>query len=309
MCSLYGLIDVHGSLPARVKKKILRELGTACECRGTDATGIAYNSGGRLRIYKKPVPAHQLRLRIPDDARVIMGHTRMTTQGCASYIPNDHPFPGHTRAGDFALAHNGVIWNDKLLRARWNLPRTQIETDSYIGVQLIEQQKALDFSSLRYMAEQVEGSFTFTVLDSHNKLYFIKGDNPLCIYHWPGLGVYLYASTEEILRQTLRRLPIPDHGFQAIKPDCGEILSIDAKGKLTQSSFNAENLLMDYCCSPWWYSQRKATAPKKSADTTYLDDLKMVASAFGYDSRAIDRLVAMGFAPEEIEEFLYDGEL
>ena len=52
-----------------------------------------------------------------------------------------------------------------LLRKRLPLPFTKIETDSYVAVQLLEQKKTLDFASLKYMAEQVEGSFTFTVLD------------------------------------------------------------------------------------------------------------------------------------------------
>lgn len=33
--------------------------------------------------------------------------------------------------------------------------------------------------SLKYMAEEVEGSFTFTVLDRKDRLFIIKGDPPL----------------------------------------------------------------------------------------------------------------------------------
>ena len=84
---------------------------------------------------------------------------------------------------EFAFAHNGVIYNDIDLRRKQKLPRTKIQTDSYIAVQLIEQQKALDLDTLRTMAEQIEGSFSFTVLDRENQLYFIKGDNPLYILH------------------------------------------------------------------------------------------------------------------------------
>lgn len=75
----------------------------------------------------------------------------------------------------FALAHNGIVWNDLEMRRTKHLPRTKVQTDSYVSVQLIEQQKALDFDSLRYMAEQVEGSFTFTVLDEQNALWIVKG--------------------------------------------------------------------------------------------------------------------------------------
>ena len=51
------------------------------------------------------------------------------------------------------------------LRKTEKLPATNIETDSYVAVQLIEKQQELSFDSLKYMAEQLEGSFTITVLN------------------------------------------------------------------------------------------------------------------------------------------------
>ena len=101
---------------------MLSVLASACEVRGTDATGIAYNTGGTLRIYKRPVPAHCLRFRVPEQARVILGHTRMTTQGNACRNYNNHPFSGRTAQGPFALAHNGVLYNDRYLRGKLHLP-------------------------------------------------------------------------------------------------------------------------------------------------------------------------------------------
>lgn len=195
MCCLFGLIDYRHSLTAKQKNRITSALAVAAEARGTDATGIAYNSGGKLIIYKQALPAHCMRFHIPEDAAVVMGHTRMTTQGSAKRNRNNHPFLGHTDSGDFAFAHNGVLYNDALLRRSLHLPRTRIQTDSYVGVQLIERKKTLNFDSLRYMAEQVEGSFSFTALDNKNGLWFVKGDSPLCIYHFPRLGIYVYAST------------------------------------------------------------------------------------------------------------------
>ncbi|MFN2959471.1 hypothetical protein ACKUFG_25250, partial [Escherichia coli] len=85
-------------------------------------------------------------------------------------------------------------------------------------------QKTLDFSSLKYMAEQVEDSFTFTLLDEANNWYLVKGDNPLCLYHFPRLGVYLYASTEEILCRALRTQHLGRP--KKIQVDCGDILKI-----------------------------------------------------------------------------------
>ena len=158
MCCLFGIVDCHAHFSAKEKAHILSVLATECEERGTDATGIAYCTHGHLSIYKRPLEAHKLRFRIPVDSRIVMGHTRMTTQGKASRNRNNHPFWGKAAGVTFALAHNGILYNDKYLRRVNHLPKTKIETDSFIAVQLIQQKNALDFSSLKYMAEQVEGT-------------------------------------------------------------------------------------------------------------------------------------------------------
>ena len=182
MCCLFGLIDYGHSLSKGERNRILTILSTACEVRGTDAAGIAYHSRGQLHIYKRPRPAHAMHWRIPGDAWVVMGHTRMTTQGSEKRNYNNHPFLGRVKEGPFALAHNGVIQNDRSLRKKLRLPRTRIETDSNVAVQLLEREGALNFDSLRYMAELLEGSFTITVLGDDGNLYIVKGDNPFCLY-------------------------------------------------------------------------------------------------------------------------------
>ena len=205
MCCLFGFVDYAGSLSVKQKGRLIRELSIAAEARGTDATGVAYNTSRGLQIYKRPLAAHRLHLRIPAEAHVVMGHTRMTTQGSAKKNYNNHPFFGRVKGQSFALAHNGVIWNDLELCRTKHLPRTKVQTDSYIAAQLLEQQKALNLSSLKCMAEQVEGSFSFSVLSEQNDLWLVKGDNPLTIVHFPKVGVYAYASTAEILNKALAR--------------------------------------------------------------------------------------------------------
>ena len=87
MCSLFGLIDFKECLSTHTKNKILNTLARECQVRGTDATGIAYNFNDRLRIYKRPLPARKMKIHIPHGVNVIMGHTRMTTQGNAQSRP------------------------------------------------------------------------------------------------------------------------------------------------------------------------------------------------------------------------------
>ena len=54
MCCLFGILDYGHKLSRKEKTKILSVLSVACEERGTEATGIAYNSGGSLKVYKRP---------------------------------------------------------------------------------------------------------------------------------------------------------------------------------------------------------------------------------------------------------------
>ena len=138
MCCLFGFYDYGHSLSAKQKSRLVSALAVAAEARGTDATGIAYLTNSHLSIYKRPLPAHRLRLRIPKVADVVMGHTRMTTQGSSHRNYNNHPFYGQTGSTDFALAHNGVLQNDRSLQVQKKLSVSKIETDSYVIVQLLE---------------------------------------------------------------------------------------------------------------------------------------------------------------------------
>lgn len=300
MCCLFGLIDTQRTLAAKQKNQLVSSLASAAEARGTDATGIAYNSRGRLCIYKRPIPGHKMRFHISQDASTIIGHTRATTQGSALKNRNNHPFEGQVLGGKFALTHNGVLFNDGILRRELGLPKTNIETDSYIGVQLIEQKGTLDISSLGYMAEQVEGSFSFAVLDDRDSVYLVKGDSPLCIYHYPARGIYIYASTEAILTQALQRVRVELDRYEKISLDSGAILRIDADGKMERGTFDDTKILCRYTPFAWFHGFQR---PKAS---DHIQELKDIAPSLGYRAEDVERLLEYGFTPWEIEDYFYD---
>ncbi|RHS33715.1 hypothetical protein DWV52_06325 [Ruminococcaceae bacterium AF10-16] len=303
MCCLFGFIDYAGALSVRQKNRLIRELSIAAEARGTDAAGIAYNTSHGLQIYKRPLAAYRLHLRIPAEAHVIMGHTRMATQGSAKRNYNNHPFFGHVKGESFALAHNGTIWNDLELRRTKHLPRTKVQTDSFIAVQLLEQQKALDFSSLRYTAEAVDGSFSFTVLSERDDLYLIKGDNPLTIVHFPKVGVYVYASTAEILNKALARCGNWLGRGEKVDITMGDIVKIDSNGRITRGTFDASKLYR----SSWGYWDTPLYPKVPHSEEEHLALLKSVAKSFGFTGEMVDRLLEQGFSTDDIEELLYEG--
>ncbi|WP_130870553.1 class II glutamine amidotransferase [Intestinimonas massiliensis (ex Afouda et al. 2020)] len=298
MCCLFGLMDYRRTLNGRQKSRLVSCLATESEARGTDAAGIAYNASGRLRIYKRPGPAHRLPFRIPEDTRVVMGHTRLTTQGSAAHNRNNHPFAGRVPGTRFALAHNGVLYNDLSLRRSHGLPSTRIETDSYVAVQLIEQQRALTPASLKEMAEAVEGSFVFTILDEQDNLYVVKGDNPFCLLHFPRIGLYLYASTETILQQAVARTWLRWEQAEEVSVSSGDILSINRRGEVQIDHFEMGWELYPHC-------RRWGRFSPCPPEPRYLEQLKSVAASFGYTAEQIDQLLLEGWSTDEIEDALY----
>lgn len=301
MCGLFGFVDYGHTLSMKQKNRLLSALATASEVRGKDATGIAYNAVGSLHTYKLPIPGRWMRFKVPSEACVVMGHTRAATQGSAKKNRNNHPFVGQAGGQAFALSHNGVLFNDYDLRKEFGLPHSKIETDSYVAVQLLERKGSLSMDSLRSVAELVRGSFTFSLLDRQNSLYIIKGDSPLYLMHFPKRKLYIYASTKEIMQQALERVHLT--GGVEIPVDSGEILKLSPDGSILRDRFDDSALMVGPL-----YNWRRWYEPY-SWSQGYMSDLYSVASSFGYTPDNIDSLLRQGFTTDEIEEFLYVGEV
>ena len=67
MCALYGFINYGKMLSQKELKKLVRRLSVASECRGRDASGVAYVRNGKVIIYKKPQPSCEVNFYFPPD--------------------------------------------------------------------------------------------------------------------------------------------------------------------------------------------------------------------------------------------------
>ena len=303
MCCLFGLYDYGGTLSAKQKNRIISALAISSEIRGTDATGIAYRTGTKLCIYKRPFPARWMRFRLPAEVKAVMGHTRMTTQGSEMQNCNNHPFYGVADGSAFALAHNGILSNDKLLRLEKKLPASRIETDSFAIVQLLEQAGAIDLDTLRITSELLRGSFTYTVLDDHERLYIVRGNNPFCLYHWPEQGLYLYASTQAVLDAAVFKIrKLLSGSMQNIPVEEGEILRLSPDGSRESETFSMKKLYQFQLCQSPYYG---SCWPDVQDNTGYAEELRRMAPAFGFSAKDVDTLLRGGMLPEEIEEYFY----
>lgn len=295
MCCLFGFYHYGGGEIDKLSRltNLLAENATV---RGTDAAGIAYNDRGKLIIHKEAKAAYNIDFKHPKSAVCVTGHTRHATQGDKKKNYNNHPFAGACKNLKFALSHNGVLINDADLKKQYHLPKTKIETDSYIAVQLLEKKKQLNVDSVKFMAESINGSFAFSILDSADTLWLIRGDSPLSLVHLPKYRLYVYASTDEILYKSLVDTKlfneIKTGSFEEITVRPGDILRILPNGKILTNTFS----YTDYSDFHWW---------DYSLKDDYIEDLKSVAAYQGYSPEVVDTLLAEGFMPEEIEDYIY----
>lgn len=297
MCAVFGYLDYKGKVSNAILKKLIRNLSIAAEVRGTDATGISYVNHEKVVTFKKAKPAHKVKLFFPRNTKCVIGHTRMTTQGSEKYNYNNHPFDRRCGTETFALAHNGVLYNDAELKAKYHLPKTPIETDSYVAVQLLEQKKQLHTESIKKMAELVNGSFVFTILKNDNTLFLVKGNNPLTLYYFPKIGIYVYASTKSILDNALQKIHMMKNPCE-IDVSEGEIVEIAANGKRSKTTF----AIKDYTHSVFnpynWYETEEQ-------EECLLECCRM----FGVSEEDVYLLLDYGFSADEIEEMLMNPNL
>lgn len=303
MCAIFGFLDYGKKVSASTLKRLLRALSVAAESRGTDATGISYVNNGNIVTFKKAKPAHKVKLYFPKDTTAVIGHTRFTTQGSKKHNYNNHPFEGTTNNHTFALAHNGVLYNDKELRKEKELPETKIETDSYIAVQLIEHENSVDSNSIKTMAETVQGSFVFTILRDDNTLFLVKGDNPITLIHFPEYGLYVYASTTAILNAAMKAVKFSGV-CNEVEVNDGDIVRIDSDGKLSVSSFEEQMQQFD-----WRYLYRLYGYDFEDKDEDYTNDLLMICGCYGVAREDVELLLELGYSTDEIEEMLLDSDL
>ena len=292
-----------GKLTSSQRRQIIRELGKAAEVRGTDATGIAFFHEGRLHIQKAPRPARRMKYRIPEEARYIMGHTRMTTQGSARRNQNNHPFAGKAGDSRFALAHNGVIFNDLELRRSNSSPRQPSRRTATSRCSSLSGKRKCPPTVSAGWRRCWRDTLRLQCWTREKTMYFVRGDNPLTIWWCPDMGVYLYASTKEILERAAKALGFRWWRKEVIEPDQGTILAIDREGQRSVSRFDDSNLIASWrWYSPLWRSINHQ-------EDEYLSMVMDMGEQLGISRQELGLLSRAGYSAWDMEDLLYDDAL
>jgi glucosamine 6-phosphate synthetase-like amidotransferase/phosphosugar isomerase protein len=194
MCGVAGYsVDSRSGLSRTLAAQAL--LAGIAE-RGSDAVGYAMRlRNGELDVRKRRAGASALLddLTLPDDAAQVLLHVRDYTKGHPRITANNHP----VRHGAVVGVHNGIIFNDDELLARYEIERAhpQMTVDSEAIFALMERSQS-DPRSL----EQLRGSMAAAWMDERepDAVFVARGvGRPL----WLGIGRHevVFASTVQAL--------------------------------------------------------------------------------------------------------------
>ena len=198
MCGVIGFLT---DKPGEDNYKMLGDLLYISAARGTDATGIAIIEDKKIKVTKEDIPADKfikkyylgLKKEI-SKASVVVGHTRLATQGHQRDNNNNHPIIGKK----YVMVHNGTCSS-----------MTRIKTYPYKGT--VDSEILLSYVEEKGLAkglEGLQGSAAVAIVKEGDPLtvHLWRHNNPLWIAYDPLKKTIFFASTEDILKEGLSNL-------------------------------------------------------------------------------------------------------
>ena len=121
------------------------------------------------------------------------------------------------------------------------------------------------------------------------------------LIHFEALGLYVYASTESIMKKALNKSILSNFSFA--KVDCieGDILCIDKNGIISREEFEPMVYRSHFAS---WYDYEDP-----SYYNIHEEMLLAYCGCYGVNSADVEMLLEYGYTCDEIEEMLTDHSL
>ncbi len=209
-----GIMGYTGGQPA---KGILLDGLKKLEYRGYDSAGIALAEQERIKIFKDEGKVATLAKKLENEhspATTGIGHTRWATHGAPDH-KNAHPH----RAGRVVLVHNGIIENERQLKAELAKAGKHpvSDTDTEIAAMVLDNHYKKDpLEAIFAATAQLQGAYALGILfeDHPDTLYAIRKDSPLIIGQGEGEN-FIASDIPAILPHTCRYY-LPNEGEVAV---------------------------------------------------------------------------------------------
>tara|TARA_R100001463_G_scaffold36148_2_gene78242 strand:- start:1115 stop:2011 length:897 start_codon:yes stop_codon:yes gene_type:complete len=288
MCGIGGYYQTGSTENApQWAKPALRKMWDNLQSRGTDASGVAYESPTGTRHYKTDKPAYELSglsmglaFNMNRSPRWVMLHTRAATHGKPEENRNNHPLMGHK----LALCHNGVVYNKDNVLSKYNVSaKRDVDTEAILV--------ALKNGGIDAVAKHVEGSMSISWAKGKTMYLWTNGMSPLVIGELFN-GDFMYSSTDSHLISTGLRFK------QVFDAKHGHLYKFTPEGMTVHKTQLRKTQRPTYSWRD--LSQKKHTpkqkatrqtnlvvqAPEEEECVSYLDDIEVEWEAVYGDWRA-----------------------
>jgi glutamine---fructose-6-phosphate transaminase (isomerizing) len=302
MCGIFGFIVIKpAKYDGRNYLSLLKKLCLLSETRGKDSSGFVYAGEKNINVLKRPFCAQKL-LKSSDfvvfqsnlinscnavDPFVVMGHTRMATNGKAEIHDNNQPV---VRKG-LVCIHNGIVLNDGMLWKQFPELKRQYEVDTEIVLALMEMFQVQGQSlpqALCSVYQRILGANSIALISSEHKILSLATTNgSLFMALSADCNIAIFASEKYILSQALRHVFVREY-FSDVT-----ILQVMPRNAL----------FLEYGSGPirsYFVNMSKYVEPVFTADRllhprTVCDDMRPVIKSYvfypmRYDYTALERL-------------------
>ena len=205
MCGLFGFAKREGwQSEAQLDRieDVVSNLTWESVVRGNHSTGFAIASKSDKMVYKTLKASDQLVCssdwykvldKVDVDTTVFMGHVRFATN-CDVTKKNAHPFV----KGSVIGAHNGIIDNHQSISSEIG-KKVDVDSEVIFGL-LNKKEKYQDVFDL------LQGDFALTWIDDDYRTVNLMHEDgrPLHVAYWKKARCLFWASTREILQNSLR---------------------------------------------------------------------------------------------------------
>lgn len=121
------------------------------------------------------------------------------------------------------------------------------------------------------------------------------------LLHFETIGLYVYASTETIMKKALKQMGLHKFESKYIDTEEGDILCIDRNGIITRTRYEPKIYRSKYMS---WYDDDGS-----SYYNVHEEILLAYCGCYGVDSSDVELLLDYGYTCDEIEEMLVDQSL
>ena len=223
MCGIFGLI-ISENLPLSPHRLMatVNHMFKLSESRGKEASGIAVRAGRKIFVFKEPVPASKLiqskeyKELFNDTVKnasyrngeleapiVILGHSRLQTNGLSEFNCNNQPVVKDGAVG----IHNGIIVNDSELWEAYPNLKKNYDVDTEVFLSLLQMHRASGQSieeSVRSVFGQIEGSASIAVqFDDADVVVLATNTGSLYMSLSKGGRALVFASERYILEEII----------------------------------------------------------------------------------------------------------